>query len=112
MKKNDFLTALVMSLIAMACILALVFSGCASEYTPTLETVYPKTAVVIETGFPDGGVVCEDYEGEIWKFLPDDSEDWKDGDIVALLMDSRGTATIYDDEIISVEYCGNVKGLD
>ena len=112
MKKSDFLTALVMSLIATICILALVFSGCTIEYRPTLETVYPKSAVVIETGFADGGVVCEDYDGEIWKFLADDSETWEDGDIVALLMDSRGTATIYDDEIIQVKYCGNVKGLD
>jgi len=54
-------------------------------------------------------VIVMDGAGNEWAF--NGAEDWEIGDIAALLMKDMNTQEIYDDEIVSVRYCGNVGTL-
>ena len=67
--------------------------------TPATETT-PETVVI----------VCEDFNGYIWE-LPTDDGDWFKGDIVTAIMDTKGTDTIYDDEVVCAQYSGTIEGF-
>lgn len=69
--------------------------------------VYPAVGVVYELIQETDTVVFEDYNGNLW--LMEGIEDWKVGDIGALLMDDMETASIYDDEILEARYAGYIS---
>ena len=48
-------------------------------------------------------LVLEDCTGNIWEYETD-ADDYFSGDCVGVLMDNVGTVSIYDDEIIGVNY--------
>lgn len=73
-----------------------------------LET-YAITTVVVEINEQDDLVACEDCNGNVWTFYG--VEDWQNGDFATLTMNTCGTADIYDDEIVTARYSGNVEGL-
>jgi len=64
--------------------------------------LYPRTAVVWAIDRESDTVLCEDAMGFRWEF--NGVEDWQPGDCVSLIMDSRGTDSILDDEIVSARY--------
>ena len=68
----------------------------------TKEAVYPSTAVVVSVDRENDVVVCVDGNGEEWQFT--EADDWFVGDLVSMLMNDKGTPSIYDDEIVSVRY--------
>lgn len=68
------------------------------EITTATETT-PETVVLI----------CEDYNGNQLK-IPTDDGDWFAGDILTAIMDSKGTESIYDDEVICARYAGTIEG--
>lgn len=75
----------------------------AKEAEPT-ETLYPL-AVRVSTIAREADVVeCVDGAGNVWEFFG--CEDWQEGDFAALLMNDKGTPSIYDDEIITARYAG------
>ena len=77
------------------------------EAEPT-ETLYPL-AVKVETVDREADVVeCVDGAGNVWEFFG--CEDWQEGDFAALLMNDKGTPSIYDDEIITARYAGIFEG--
>ena len=53
-------------------------------------------------------MTVEDFNGNLWQF--DGAEDWVEGDICTLIMNSKGTEEIKDDTIISVHYSGYFEG--
>ena len=55
-------------------------------------------------------MVLVDYNGNEWIY--EGVEDFDCGDIVAAIMEERGTPTIYDDEIIMIRYAGYMKDWD
>ena len=65
---------------------------------------YPETAVVREVSATTDLVVVETYTGSLFAFRG--AEDWEVGDAVSLIMDSRATEEIEDDEVVSAEYAG------
>ena len=69
---------------------------------------YPLTAVVVSLDYDADVVEVEDYVGNVWAF--DSCEDWQLLDVCSMVMDDNDTATIYDDEIVTVYYDGTVKG--
>ena len=73
-----------------------------------LET-YAITTVVVEVNEQDNLVACEDCNGNIWTFYG--VEDWQEGDFATLTMNTCGTVNIYDDEIVTARYSGNVEDL-
>lgn len=67
-----------------------------------LSDYYAMTTIVSAID-PDTDVVtCRDNSGNLWEFYG--VEDWQVGDVAALVMDSKGTPSIYDDEIISEKF--------
>lgn len=69
---------------------------------PTYET-YPATGIVTAVG--QDFIVFTDFNGNEWEY--NDPEDWACGDRIAVIMSDNGTPdSIYDDEIMSVRYCG------
>ena len=74
------------------------------------ENLYGLTTVVFDVSYATDTVTVEDFNGNLWQF--DGVEDWVKGDICTLVMDSKGTAEIKDDTIISVHYSGYFEGWD
>ena len=64
---------------------------------------YANTAVVTEIDYANNLVTVEDSAGNTWQFT--ETEDWEFSDTCSMLMDSKGTPNISDDEIIQVTYC-------
>lgn len=54
-------------------------------------------------------VACVDATGNVWEFYG--VEDWREGDFATMTMNTCGTANIFDDKIVKVEYNGNAEGL-
>lgn len=69
---------------------------------------YPLTTRVVEVDEEADLVTCEDFNGNLWKF--EGCEDWQNGDICSLLMNSKGTEKIFDDEILLAHYNGTFEG--
>ena len=76
----------------------------ASKEEEIATNYYSLVTKITRVNYNDNIVECEDFNGNIWSFY--DCEDWEVGDCAGLLMDSKGTDLIYDDEIISANYCG------
>lgn len=70
---------------------------------------YPLNTVVQEINEETDTVTCADCNGNLWEFYG--VEDWQEGDFATMIMDTCGTTNIFDDEIVKVEYNGNVEGL-
>nr|DAZ61513.1 MAG TPA: hypothetical protein [Caudoviricetes sp.] len=66
--------------------------------------IYPLTAKVTKVNKKKNVVTVQDYSGNKWKFRG--CEDYEDGDIVSMLMDSNGTEKVTDDIILQVRYSG------
>ena len=69
---------------------------------------YPLTTRVVEVDEDADLVTCEDFNGNLWEF--EGCEDWQEGDIASLLMNSKGTEKIFDDEILLAHYNGTFEG--
>ena len=107
----DVITVVVAIAIAVLFTLSACGVGATAETVqPQESNLYAKTAVVIDVNPDENVVACEDHEGEVWEFYG--TEDFKEGDILGLLMDDMGTETIFDDEIVEYNYNGTVKGFN
>lgn len=104
MKKKVFV------IIHLLVLVAVLLCSCLDKQPESVreEKLYPNTAIVdrIED---NNIVVCVDCNENVWAF--EDTDNWKEGDIVSLLMNDKGTDNIKDDEIVSTQYSGTVKGL-
>lgn len=69
---------------------------------------YPATMVVVSVDYDADEVALLDYNGDVWVIFG--CEDWSVYDIAAAIMDDHNTATIYDDEVVSVRYDGWLDG--
>lgn len=65
---------------------------------------YPETGVVCEVSHGTDKVVVKTATGNLFVFRG--AEDWEVGDSVSMIMDSRATDMVEDDEIVSTKYAG------
>lgn len=85
---------------AVTFITALLFSK------PTLpHGFYPECGIVKEIS--NNEITVELFNGNLFSFYAEDG-DWFVDDICSMIMYDNGTETIYDDEIVSVKYCGYI----
>lgn len=70
-------------------------------------TEYPLSTIVVEVDRKENLVITKDFNGNVWTFS--ECEDWAVNDICAMIISDNATANIYDDEIITVRYCGYIK---
>ena len=71
---------------------------------PGNANLYPAVGIVAEVDHASDTVTMRDPVGHLWAFFG--AEDWQCGDIVAAIMDSNGTESIFDDAIVCAEYAG------
>jgi hypothetical protein len=99
-------------LIGIVCILFAMFGGvyiigyeraCASK-----ANLYPKSGAVIYVDKAGDVILIEDLAGHRWIY--GGAEDWLEGDMISMIMDSRGTEQIKDDEIVKIQYEGWREG--
>ena len=71
---------------------------------------YPQTFVVDLVNHEQNYMVLVDFNGNEW--IWEGVEDFDRGDIIAAIMEERGTPTIYDDEIVKIRYAGYMEGWE
>jgi len=71
---------------------------------------YPQTFVVDRINREQNYMILIDFNGNEWIY--ENVEDFDCGDIVAVIMEERGTPTIYDDEIVKIRYTGYMEGWE
>ena len=76
----------------------------------TYAETYPQTFVVDLVNHEQNYIVLVDFNGNEW--IWEGVEDFDCGDIVAAIMEERGTPTIYDDEIVKIQYTGYMEGWE
>ena len=79
-------------------------------YAQTFVVTEVVTTPATETEPESVVIICEDFNGNIWE-IPTDDGDWFKGDIVTAIMDSKGTDSIYDDEVVCAQYSGTIEGF-
>lgn len=68
----------------------------------TMKNLYPTAMEVVS--IENDLVTVQTSTGIAYQFYG--AEDLAEGDLVALIMDSKGTDIVYDDEIVKVQYAG------
>lgn len=69
------------------------------------ETLYPQTAIVISTDESRNLLTLMTGAGHVFIYETP-IEDWLPGDICSMIMDTKGTEDVRDDEIRSIRYSG------
>ena len=90
--------------VVVACAILMGIVACASAEQ------YPQAFVVDRVNREQNYMVLIDFNGNEWVY--EDVEDFDCGDIVAAIMEERGTPTIYDDEIVMIRYAGYMEGWE
>ena len=94
------------NIVSLILIIIFIIAACACGLTTNhnepkaTNDTYTKTVEIIEVDTQNDTVVCADTNGEAWEFYG--TENWSEGDFAILTMNTNGTDTIYDDEIINV----------
>ena len=85
-----------------------------SQYPPCgIDNYYPECGVVTDVTLPEGNepwdtvVTFETMNGNLFTF--EGGEDLEEGDVIALIMNSRGTLKVTDDKVVAVRYCSPVN---
>lgn len=80
----------------------------AASEVDAIDNIYPLYTEVREV--TDTYILTEDFNGNLWKFENDGTEDWYPDDICVMIMHNNNTPeTIYDDIIIKTRYSGYVE---
>ena len=105
---KDFITALLIIVLVFALIALCIFIVTHGQRPKDIGEnltngwYYALTTCVVEVDRDNDIVTCEDSNGNLWEFYG--CEDWQEGDCASLLMNSKGTASVYDDAIEGARY--------
>lgn len=105
---RPFIVTIIILALALAASIALSVAIINSHNQPAPSAelgTYAQTAKVVEINESKRTVTFEDFNGFLWEAFCD-AEDWAIDDCASLLMDSRGTASVLDDKVVSVRYSG------
>lgn len=93
-------------LIGAIAAMALTFvCGTAYGKIEAINDLYPITGKVVGMDYTADTVTVEQANGNLWSFTGCD--DWQLNDTCNMIMNTSGTANIYDDHIVSVRYSIN-----
>ena len=71
---------------------------------------YPLTGIITsitpDTDSRENVITFECGNGNIFQFTDSTNADWDTYDLVSCVMDNKGTATVYDDEVVTAMYAG------
>lgn len=85
----------------------LVALGLYAQTFVVTDVIVSEPTPEIPTGYV---LVLEDYNGNEWEVEADDG-DWFKGDLLSAIVNSKGTESIYDDEIVCARYAGTLEGF-
>ena len=119
-KKKDLIKTIIKSVLVCILIGVVVFGAATgmalleraekgNEADLSVKHLYPLNTVVDKVDKENNIVSCVDYNGNVWEFT--EVAEWHEGDFATFLMDDKGTRECEDDEIVKIEYNGNVEGL-
>lgn len=89
-------------IILLVCAMWFMCNNKSEDVVECKPSYYALTAQVVEIDKTTDVVTCEDSNGNLWDFYG--VEDWQEGDCISLLMNTNGTADIYDDTICGTTY--------
>lgn len=69
--------------------------------------IYPMAFSVVDVNHEEDVIMLLDGNGNEW--IWEGAEDWMVGDVAAAIMEDKDTDCIYDDEIVSLRYCGYIR---
>ena len=79
----------------------------------TDKNLYPMTSVVIDLDNDKNIITVVDFNGEKWNFVCEDDvqfDEFQISSYVSLIMDSKATPKVMDDEVVSYKYDGWCRG--
>lgn len=80
------------------------------------ETLYPLTGIVTEVNYevePEvDEVTMTCANGNRFSWYADSSDCWELYDLASCIMDSKGTAIVYDDEVLLAHYAGALEHFE
>ena len=100
--------AMALMFILVAFVIGAVFGILLGRETVETPKLYSMGGVIVETSYANDMVTFRDFNGNLWQFQG--IEDFSVNDCVSVIMDSKKTPEIRDDEIISVRYDGWLAG--
>ena len=83
-------------------------------YIEYVDHLYPETGIITEIEYYDDYTCIFTVtvaNGNQFEFYDTLNSDWYLNDIVSMLMDSKGTEIVYDDEIVLCKYSGTIDYL-
>ncbi len=69
--------------------------------------IYPKALYVVEVNHEEDVITLGDGNGELWVW--EGAEDWMVGDVAGAIVEDNNTRCIYDDELVTLRYCGYIR---
>jgi hypothetical protein len=105
---KDFITALLIIVLVFALIALCIFIVTHGQKPKDIGEnltngwYYALPTCVVQVDRDNAIVTCEDSNGNLWEFYG--CEDWQEGDCASLLMNSKGTPSVYDDAIEGARY--------
>ena len=90
-------------LIGVIAAMILIFAcGAAYGKAEATNNLYPISGEIVSLDYTADIVTVEQANGNLWNFTGCD--DWQLNDTCNMIMNTNGTANIYDDHIVSVRY--------
>ena len=85
-----------------------------TEMEMEIETLYAETGIITEIEYSDYGCLftVTVANGNQFSYYADGVVDYYLNDLVSMLMDSKGTELVYDDEILDAQYSGVLEHLE
>lgn len=105
MKKKTAILLIALILIAIVIVNIFVLRAFFHKQT---DQIYAKITIVQTVDTEHDTVVVKDANSNTWTFSG--VEGWNINDVCSCLMDSKGTTSVYDDEIISTRHDGMIVG--
>lgn len=100
--------AMALMFILVAFVIGAVFGILLGRESISEPKLYSMGGVIVETSYANDMVTFRDFNGNLWQFQG--VEDFSVNDCVSVIMDSKKTPEIRDDEIVSVRYDGWLAG--
>lgn len=85
-----------------------VLSGVLIGRKRTDKNLYATIGLVTSIDYEKDIVTVEDADGQLWDFYG--AEDFEEGGTVAMILNSKGTAKVTDDEVVSARLIEWVEG--
>ena len=114
-KANEIMDVVLIVTLAVAFTIFLAFFIAKVRFTEenfkqnSAEDYYARSGIVTIVDRETDTVVWIDSVGYVWSFRG--CEDWEPGDLIACVMNDRGTAEVIDDEVVSARYQARMERM-